>query len=180
LAVGNWRKRKILIHKENKVLILGIGNILMGDEGIGSHVVQYIIRNDLVHGIECMDGGTGGFYLLECIQDASVVVMIDAANDGNKTGTISCISPRYSADYPNSLTAHDIGLKDMIDAVYLLGKIPHIRLFAISIIPPTVPSLELTPEIEKLIPIIADMVLKEANQHLTSFLLSEAISGQDS
>ena len=164
---------------ENRVLILGIGNILMGDEGIGSHVAQYLSRNDLLNGIECIDGGTGGFYLLECIQDASVVVMIDAANDGHKTGTISCISPRYSADYPNSLTAHDIGLKDMIDAVYLLGKIPHIRLFAVSIIPPTLPSLELTPEIENLIPEIADMVLKEANQHSSSVWLSQKISGED-
>ncbi len=152
---------------DNKVLILGIGNILMGDEGIGSHVAQYLLKNDLLPGIECIDGGTGGFYLLECIQNASVVIMIDAANDGNKTGTISCIRPRYSVDYPNSLTAHDIGLKDMIDAVYLLGKIPHIRLFTISIAPPFVPSLELSSGIGDLIPLIADMALKEANKHLT-------------
>jgi hydrogenase maturation protease len=174
-VAGNLRKRKILTDKANDVLILGIGNILMGDEGIGSHVAQYLLSNDLLDGIECIDGGTGGFYLLECIQDASVVVMIDAANDGNKTGTISCISPRYSADYPNSLTAHDIGLKDMIDAVYLLGKIPYIRLFAISIIPPTSPSLELTPEIEELIPEIAEMVLKEANHNLSSLSLYQSI-----
>jgi len=167
-----------LTEKGNKVLILGIGNILMGDEGIGSHVAQYLLRNDLLKGIECIDGGTGGFYLLGCIQDASVVVMIDAANDGHKTGTISCISPRYSADYPNSLTAHDIGLKDMIDAVYLLGKIPYIRLFAISIIPPTLPSLELTPEIENLIPDIAEMVLKEAYQHQSPFSLSHSIAAK--
>ena len=162
--------------KENNVLILGIGNILMGDEGIGSHVAQYLLKNDLLHGIECIDGGTGGFYLLECMQDASVVIMIDAANDGNKIGTISCISPRFSADYPNSLTAHDIGLKDMIDAVYLLGKIPYIRLFAISIIPPTSPSIELTQEIRELIPEIAEMVLKEANQHLSTVSYSQSIS----
>lgn len=151
---------------DNKVLILGIGNILMGDEGIGSHVAQYLLKNDLPPGIECIDGGTGGFNLLECIQNVSVVIMIDAANDGNKTGTISCISPRYSADYPNSLTAHDIGLKDLIDAVYLLGKIPQIRLFTISIVPPSVPSLELSSGNGDLIPLIADMALKEANQRL--------------
>jgi hydrogenase maturation protease len=92
--------------------------------------------------------------------------MIDAANDGNKTGTISCISPRYSADYPNSLTAHDIGLKDLIDAVYLLGKIPQIRLFTISIVPPSVPSLELSSGNGDLIPLIADMALKEATHYL--------------
>ncbi len=160
---------------DNKVLILGIGNILMGDEGIGSHVAQYILKNDLPPGIECIDGGTGGFNLLECIQNVSVVIMIDAANDGNKTGTISCISPRYSADYPNSLTAHDIGLKDLIDAVYLLGKIPQIRLFTISIVLPSVPSLDLSSGIGDLIPLIADMALKEANHHLDSFPLFSSI-----
>jgi len=138
----------------------------MGDEGIGSHVAQYLINNDLLHGIQCIDGGTGGFFLLECMQDASVVIMIDAANDGNKTGTISCLSPRYSADYPNSLTAHDIGLKDLIDSIYLLGKVPHIRLIAVSVIPPSQPSLDLSPEINEIIPHIADMALKEAEQYL--------------
>jgi len=165
-----------LIDCKDKILIMGIGNILMGDEGIGSHVAQYLLKNDPLRGVECIDGGTGSFYLLECIQDASVVIMIDAANDGNKSGTIGCISPLYSDDYPNSLTAHDIGLKDLIDAVYLLGKIPYIRLFTISIIPPTLPSLELTPEIEKRIPEIAELVIKEANQHLISYLQADSIT----
>jgi len=43
------------------VLILGIGNILMGDEGIGVHVVRHLEKAPLPAGVECLDGGTGGF-----------------------------------------------------------------------------------------------------------------------
>ena len=118
--------------------------------------------------IDCIDGGTGGFHLLEYIQNASKVFIIDATNDGNESGTISCIEPRYSKDYPKSLTAHDIGLKDLIDAFYLLGTTPQIKLYAISISPPASPTLDLSLEIKNSIPKIADMVLSDVIQQLNS------------
>jgi hydrogenase maturation protease len=52
-------------------LILGIGNVLMGDEGVGVHVARHLMNMPLPEGVACLDGGTGSFNLLEPMQRAS-------------------------------------------------------------------------------------------------------------
>jgi hydrogenase maturation protease len=146
---------------EANTLILGIGNVLMGDEGIGVHVARQLMQQDLPENVECVDGGTGSFYLLEMIQNADRVILIDATIDGQLPGTIRRLQPRFSSEYPRTLTAHDIGLKDLIDAFYLLGDVPDVTLFAISISPDQTLNLDLSPEIEAIIPQVAEQVLAE-------------------
>ncbi len=53
--------------------------------------------------------------------------------DGKPAGTISLIRPKFASDFPSALSVHDVGLKDMIEAVYLMEKVPDIHLFTISI-----------------------------------------------
>ena len=85
--------------------------------------------------MECLDGGTGGFILLEPLQQADRVILIDAAADGNPLGTVSRTTPRFARDYPPTLTAHDIGIKDLLDAFYLQGGGREVVLYAITIDP---------------------------------------------
>src|SRR5690349_7553421 len=108
--------------KKRKTLVLGIGNVLMGDEGIGVSVVRELEKTALPESVELLDGGVGSFLLLEPMQQAEKIILVDATIDGEKTGTIRRLRPRYSKDYPRTLTAHDIGLKDLLDTFYLLGK----------------------------------------------------------
>lgn len=146
-----------------KVLILGIGNVLMGDEGIGVYVVNTVEKAALPPGVDCLDGGTGSFLLLEPMQTAEKVILIDATCDGSPAGTIRRLTPKYSADYPPTLTAHDIGLKDLLDAFYLMGKTaPEVSLYAISIPPLSEMEIELSPEVKKAIPRAAQLVWDEA------------------
>jgi hydrogenase maturation protease len=121
--------------KKKKTLVLGLGNVLMGDEGIGVHVVRALEKQSLPAGVECLDGGTGGFVLLEPLQNADHITLIDAAADGNPLGTVSRTTPRFSHDYPPTLTAHDIGVKDLLDVFYIQGGGPDIVLYAITIDP---------------------------------------------
>jgi hydrogenase maturation protease len=118
-----------------KTLVLGLGNVLMGDEGIGVHVVRALQQHSLPEGVECLDGGTGGFMLLEPLQSADHILMIDAAADGNPEGTVTRTTPRFSRDYPPTLTAHDVGIKDLLDVFYMQGGGPDIVLYAITINP---------------------------------------------
>jgi hydrogenase maturation protease len=149
--------------KTGKVLILGIGNTLMGDEGIGVSVVRELEKTALPASVELLDGGTGSFLLLEPMQKAEKVILIDATIDGAKTGTVRRLRPRYSKDYPRTLTAHDIGLKDLIDTFYLLGTAaPDVTLFAVSINDLQDLATELSPELLPVVPQIAQMVLQEA------------------
>lgn len=118
---------------KKRALILGIGNLLLGDEGVGVQAVQELEKHILPTGVDILDGGTGGFHLLAEIEQYPYVVLIDATMDGQKAGTVSLIKPKFASDYPPSLSAHDIGLKDLIESLYLTGKVPEIYLVAVSI-----------------------------------------------
>jgi len=132
---------------EPKTLVLGLGNVLMGDEGVGVHVVRALEKRSLPADVECLDGGTGGFILLEPMQNAGRVVMIDAAADGNPIGTVTRTVPRFSRDYPPTLTAHDVGIKDLLDLFYMLDGGHEVVLYAITIDPKQPITMELSPEI---------------------------------
>lgn len=153
------------IEKRTKILILGIGNILMGDEGIGVHVINSLEKAALPADVECLDGGVGSFLLLEPMQSADKVILIDATIDGQKPGSVRRLQPKFSTDYPITLTAHDIGLKDLLDAFYLMGKVPDVTLFAISIPPLQDMVMELSPELRPVVPQVVNMVLNEARGH---------------
>ncbi|HDK35811.1 MAG TPA: hydrogenase maturation protease, partial [Bacteroidetes bacterium] len=114
-------------------LILGIGNLLMGDEGIGIHIVRWLQEKGELSGVDIVDGGTGGFHLLEYFQNYEQVILVDATLDGQQAGTVTLLRPKYSSDYPTTLSAHDIGLKSLLDALTLLEIQPEIVLFAVSI-----------------------------------------------
>jgi hydrogenase maturation protease len=133
------------------ILVLGIGNILMNDEGVGIHVVSRLEKEGY-DSADLMDGGTGGFHLLGFIQSYKTVIIVDAALDDFDAGHIRVLYPKYAKDYPKQLSAHEIGLKDLIDAAFMLGNMPEIHLVAISIKDFQDMGMELTSEIEAAIP----------------------------
>ena len=127
--------------------MLGLGNVILGDEGVGVHVVRVRDQHPLPANVECLDGGTGGFTLLEPLQEAGRIILIDAAADGNPIGTVTRTTPKFSRDYPPTLTAHDIGIKDLLDLFYMLDGGREVVLYAITIDPRQPISLELSPAI---------------------------------
>jgi hydrogenase maturation protease len=139
-------------------LVLGIGNLLMGDEGVGVHAVADLEREAWPPAVRVVDGGTGGFHLLGYLQEYSPVVMIDATMDGQPAGTVSLIRPRYASDFPRSLTAHDIGLRDLVEAAALSGELPDIRLITISIAGIKAMDVTLSPAVRAALPRVRALV----------------------
>jgi hydrogenase maturation protease len=150
-----------MTERPGNVLVLGIGNVLMGDEGLGVHVVRHLERLGVPEGVELLDGGTGSFLLLEPMQRARKIILIDATLDDHPPGTVRRLTPRFSTEYPRTLTAHDIGLKDLLDTFYLLEGPVDVVLFAASIGSLQDIGMELSPEIEARVPEIGEMVLRE-------------------
>ena len=146
-----------------KTLILGIGNLLMGDEGVGIHVTRYLENQLQISDVDIVDGGTGGFHLLEYFQNYERVILVDATMNGQAPGTLTIIKPKYSSDYPQTLTAHDIGLKDLLDALYLLNKQPEIILFAVSISNLEGLKLELSEKLQPSVKKVAEAIIKFLN-----------------
>ena len=147
-----------------KTLVLGLGNVLMGDEGIGVYVVRALESHTLPEGVECLDGGTGGFVLLEPLQSAGRIVLVDAAADGNPIGTVTRTTPRFSRDYPPTLTAHDIGVKDLLDVFYIQGGEREVVLYAITIDPQQPIRMSLSAEGEKAAAKAVERILAEVTQ----------------
>jgi hydrogenase maturation protease len=143
-------------------LILGIGNLLLGDEGVGVHVARHILEGPpLPPGVECLDGGTGSLVLLEPMQAARRMILVDATADGQSPGTIRRLVPRFASDFPPSLAAHDIGLRDLLDSFYLTGEAPQGILFAVSISLPQDMTTELSPEVAAAVPVAARLARAE-------------------
>jgi hydrogenase maturation protease len=140
------------------LLILGIGNVLMGDEGVGVHTLVRLKDEDWPDGVTLVDGGTGGFHLLSLLQDYEPVVMIDATSDGRPPGTVAVIRPRFASDFPRSLSAHDIGLRDLVEATALLGHLPELHLVTVSIAEISPMCLTLSPAVEEAVPRVIDTV----------------------
>jgi hydrogenase maturation protease len=113
--------------------VLGIGNLLMGDEGVGVRAIEFLQQDVWPEGVCLLDGGTGGFHLLDYLSSNEPLVMIDATMDGQPAGTVTTLRPKYASDFPRALTAHDIGLRDLVEAAQLTGALPDIDLVTVSI-----------------------------------------------
>ena len=150
--------------KNDKTLILGLGNVLLQDEGIGVHTLRELEKLNWPEHIDLLDGGTGGFVLLSVFEDYKNLVIIDATLSNEPEGTIKVIKPKFAKDFPKSLSTHELGLKDMIESAILLGKVPNIHLVVISINPKQKMSVSLQPHIKnhipKLIKTVKQVVLK--------------------
>jgi hydrogenase maturation protease len=141
-----------------KPLILGIGNLLMGDEGVGVVAIRHLEKHCLAAKADLVDGGTGGFHLLGFFRDREHLILIDAAADEHPIGTVSLIQPRYASDFPPSLTAHDIGLKDLLESAALLGDLPAVDLITISVGEISDLTMELSPAVSAALPQVVELV----------------------
>ena len=140
------------------ILVLGVGNLLLKDEGVGIHVIQALEKEGLPPNVSLMDGGTGGLHLIGWIQDYNRIIMVDATLDHNPPGTIRLIRPHYATDFPPLMRAHEIGLRDMIEAMILTEKLPDIQLIVVSAEDINEVGMDLTPVVQVAVPKVVEMI----------------------
>lgn len=146
-------------NKKDNILILGLGNILLNDEGIGVRVVNEMEKLDLPENVDLLDGGTGGFVLLSLFHEYQTMIIIDATLNNEKPGSIKVLKPKFSSDFPKSMSTHELGMKDMIESAMLLEKVPKLYLVAITVNPQQEMDMKVTPFLEKQIPKIIETVV---------------------
>lgn len=142
--------------EQNCVLVLGVGNYLMGDEGVGVHVAQRLTDMELPPGVDVLDGGTSGFHLMGIIERYQAVVLIDATMDGQKAGTIRLLEPRFASEFPRSMSTHDIGLRDVIEGLQVTDRLPKIYLITVSVEDMEPMTIKLSPDVQHSVGIIVD------------------------
>lgn len=107
-------------------VVIGLGNPLMGDDGLGIVVARQLLsRTDLPDGVQVVDGGTWGLNLLPVIEDAERVLLVDAIDMAEAPGTLIRLSrerlPRYLA---TKISPHQVDLRDVLALAELRGTLP--------------------------------------------------------
>lgn len=148
---------------DKRILVLGVGNLLLKDEGVGVHVARKLMEMDLPSHVEVLEGGTEGLDLLDDIEGRDKVIVIDTVQAEQAPGTIYRFSDKDIEERPKSrLSLHDIDMTDLLKLADVLGvKKPEVVVIGIEPKDMGTASLELSPEIEALIPKVIDLVLKE-------------------
>ena len=146
----------------DKTLIIGIGNLLCRDEGIGVHVIERMKALELPRHVELLDVGTSTMDLISYLEGVRKLVVIDAMKAGGVPGTVYRCRPEDllpAEDGPISL--HEIGLIETLDMVKKKGLEMETVIFGVE---PKVLDwgMELSDEVKSKIPAIIEAVLKES------------------
>jgi hydrogenase maturation protease len=148
---------------------MDIGNYLMGDEGIGVHLINAIQATEIPENVEILDGGMGGFFLMEYFESYPFIILIDATMDNRPTGTTRLIEPKFAKDFPRAMSTHDIGLRDLVEGLAILEKLPKIHLFVVSIAEIQSQQIELSADIQAAIPELKKRIfdlIEEINKNI--------------
>lgn len=121
------------IPEVKEVLVLGIGNILHMDEGVGVHVVNHITESgkDFPENVEIADGGTFGFDLLPLMSGRRKIVIVDALKTDDRPGSIYRFSAEHLVSRNYIYSLHDLGVKKLVDMLKLMGENPEVEIIGI-------------------------------------------------
>lgn len=147
----------------SQILILGLGNILLTDEGFGVHVIQELNkRYSFPPNVTLFDGGTGGLSLLSQFQGKDYILIVDALLLNEKPGTIAQFSMNTIPDnYQRKDTAHGIDILDVVAAAALIDRLPSITVMGAQPADISNPGLDLTPELRKAMEILIEQIINE-------------------
>ncbi|HVY62894.1 MAG TPA: hydrogenase maturation protease [Planctomycetota bacterium] len=146
------------------ILVLGLGNPILGDDGLGPRAIEEIAAAvELPEGTRVYDGGTGGLDLLGEIEEAERLIAVDAVMTGGRPGALHRLAgPDIPAYLERSASAHDVGLRDLLALARLRGSGPS-EVVVLGLEPAEmVPSTSLSPAVEAALPLLLAAVRDEA------------------
>ncbi len=147
-----------------KIVVLGVGNRLMGDDGFGPRVIEELQKRAVPSNVELMDAGVGGMAILSWIEGADKVVIIDSVQTNNEPpGTVYRFTDK---ELPPSdmfmLSLHDLNLVDTINIGRIVQKMPdEIVIYGVEVKRVAEFVDRLTPEVEAAMKEVIDLVLEE-------------------
>jgi len=148
---------------KNEVTILGIGNIILRDEGFGVRVAEYLDKHFVFpDSVQIVDGGTLGIELTQYVTGTEKLLVIDSINGGAEPGTTF----RFHNDdvmehFQDKLSAHEVGIQDVLGLLTVTGhKIPDVVVIGAQ--PYDVEAgVELSKGMMKLLPQMVEQALEE-------------------
>ncbi|MFZ5986066.1 MAG: hydrogenase maturation protease [Bacillota bacterium] len=141
--------------------VIGIGNILQRDDGMGVHVIKQLENQGLPSAIELVDGGTSTLNMLSYFMDYNRVIIVDCLRGGLEPGTIYKIKPQDIKKYKKeNLSIHDVQILDVVNMANMMGKFPEVIIFGIE--PKEIEfNLEMTDIMKSKVPEVIEHIKKE-------------------
>jgi hydrogenase maturation protease len=144
------------------VVVIGIGNVLLKDEGVGVHFVEEFSKRELPADVEVVDGGTSGADLINFIADKEKVIVVDAIHSNVRPGTVLRFSGEdLLAENYSPISLHQFGLVDtLLMAKHLKCSPKQVIVYGIKPLDIT-PGLEMTPVVASVLTKVGDMIMRE-------------------
>ena len=141
------------------IAIIGVGNYLRGDEGVGIHAIEKLKRMTWPDNVEIIDGGTPGVALLHLMEDRRLVILIDCADFGGKPGEIEVFDPdRLEREEREEISLHATDLLTSLELARRVGRYPQ-KAMILGVQPKSIsPSVSLSSELVGALDKIPDMV----------------------
>jgi len=154
---------------EGKIVVLGVGNLLLADEGVGIHAIQALAQCDLPPEVELVDAGTSTLNLLPYLHQARTVIVIDALKAGGAPGDIYRCHPEdlvENEERPMSL--HQVDFVQLLQMADRIGyRIRHAVIYGVE--PGEITwSMDLSPAVAEKVPRLLELVRGEIEKHLPS------------
>ena len=150
------------------ILVLGIGNLLLTDDGVGVHAVNELLKEEWPANVKLMDAGTFTqdiFYLFEGYEE---LIILDIVHAGHEPGSLYLLNEdQLVRDEKRRLSIHDIDLLDSLDmAERLHGARPHLTIIGMEPANFTEWSMELSPVVKSRFPEFLELARKEIRKRL--------------
>jgi len=151
---------------EKHIMVLGVGNLLFTDEGVGIHAVKTLLeRYEFSQNVSIEDGGVLGINLLGIISEADDLIVVDAIRNGGAPGTLYRLE---GDDIPKRILAknslHQVDLLEALTLCQALDKVPETVIVGVEPEDIETLSLELTPPVQEKMDDLIAMVLKELDR----------------
>ena len=146
-----------------RAVVLGVGNIILSDEGAGVRAVEALERGWLLpQNVMAIDGGTSGMEMIEDLSAVDLLIVLDVVKTGAAPGTVVKISgDEIPVFFRNKLSPHQIALPDVLASLELLDAMPReIMVLGVEFISLEL-GLEMTPTIAEKVPVLAAMAADE-------------------
>jgi hydrogenase maturation protease len=136
------------------ILVLGVGNLLLRDEGFGVHAIRQFAQDyEVAPNVRVIDGGTAGLSLLQAILEASHIIVADVARMGAEPGTMARLDgDDLSSGFKTKQSAHDWGLGEILLQAKMMGHFPTVTVLAIEPEDMSTFDLDLTPRLRGALP----------------------------
>jgi hydrogenase maturation protease len=147
------------------LLILGLGNVLLEDDGVGGAAVSLLLdRFEPPPGVTVFDGGTLGLSLLPYIEMADAVILVDAVRADDAPGTVVRLDGDDVAPaVATRLSPHQVGVADLLDGAHWLGRYPN-RVLLLGLVPESIElGVGLSPRVRASLPRLVEQIVHEAN-----------------